>query len=64
MIDTNSHEFQILLRQFEKGNVALFAGAGFSIGAKNSIGTDPPLGAELARILGKYPPAEPGALFV
>jgi energy-coupling factor transporter ATP-binding protein EcfA2 len=52
-IDTNTHEFQILLRQFEKGNVVLFAGAGFSIGAQNSIGTDPPLGAELARILAK-----------
>ena len=52
-IDTNSHEFQILLRQFEMGNVVLFAGAGFSIGATNSIGTDPPLGAELARILAK-----------
>lgn len=52
-IDTNSHEFQILLRQFEKGNVVLFAGAGFSAGAKNSIGMDPPLGGELARILAK-----------
>ena len=52
-IDTNSHEFQLLLRQFEMGNVVLFAGAGFSMGAKNSKGTDPPLGADLARILRK-----------
>ena len=52
-IDTNSHEFQILLRQFEKGNVVFFAGAGFSIGARNTMGTDPPLGAELARILAR-----------
>jgi energy-coupling factor transporter ATP-binding protein EcfA2 len=52
-IDTNSHEFQILLRQFEKGNVVLFAGAGFSIGATNPMGTDPPLGAELARSLAR-----------
>jgi energy-coupling factor transporter ATP-binding protein EcfA2 len=52
-IETNSQEFQILLRQFEKGNVALFAGAGFSIGAQNSLGTHPPLGPELARILAK-----------
>ena len=52
-IDSNSHEFQILLRQFEKGSVVLFAGAGFSMGAKNSVGVDPPLGGELARILAK-----------
>src|SRR5260370_2341566 len=52
-IDTNSHEFQLLLRQFEKGNVVLFAGAGFSLGAQNSLGTDPPLGSDLARLLAK-----------
>jgi hypothetical protein len=52
-VDTNSHEFQLLLRQFEKGNVVLFAGAGFSLGARNSLDADPPLGAELARVLVK-----------
>jgi energy-coupling factor transporter ATP-binding protein EcfA2 len=52
-VDTNSHEFQLLLRQFEKGNVVLFAGAGFSLGAKNSLGADPPLGSDLARILSR-----------
>jgi hypothetical protein len=50
-IDFNSQELKLLLRQFEKGNVVLFAGAGFSVGAKNSLGTDPPLGAQLAKVL-------------
>jgi hypothetical protein len=40
-----------LLRQFEKGNVVLFAAAGFSLGAKNPRGTEPPLGSQLAEIL-------------
>jgi SIR2-like domain len=52
-IDTNTHEFQHLLRQFEKGNVVLFAGAGFSIGAQNSRKKDPPLAHELSQILAK-----------
>lgn len=50
-IDFNSHELKLLLRRFEKGNVALFAGAGFSLGARNLRGTDPPLGPQLAEIL-------------
>ncbi len=50
-IDFNSQEIQLLLRQFEKGNVVLFAGAGFSLGAKNLKGTEPPLGGQLAEIL-------------
>lgn len=50
-IDLNAHELKLLLRQFEKGNVVLFAGAGFSTGAKNSRGTDPPLGQQLAEVL-------------
>jgi hypothetical protein len=52
-IDTNSHEFQLLSRQFEKGNVVLFAGAGFAAGAQNLLGTDPPLGPDLTRVLAK-----------
>jgi hypothetical protein len=50
-IDFDSQELKLLLRQFEKGNVVLFAGAGFSLGAKNPRGTDPPLGAQLAETL-------------
>ena len=50
-IDFDSQELQLLLRQFAKGNVVLFAGAGFSLGAKNSRGTEPPLGSQLAEIL-------------
>jgi hypothetical protein len=41
------------LRQFEKGNIVLFAGAGFSLEAKNSLGSNPPLGGDLARLLAK-----------
>jgi hypothetical protein len=43
-IDLNSQEMMLLLRQFEKGNAVLFAGAGFSIGAESRTGMDPPLG--------------------
>lgn len=50
-VDTSSHEFLLLLRQFEKGNAVLFAGAGFSIGARNSQHTDPPDAKALARLL-------------
>ena len=49
--DFNSQELQLLLRQFERGNVVLFAGAGFSIGAKNTLGQDPPLAGDLCRAL-------------
>src|SRR5207245_728264 len=49
--DFNSQELQLLLRQFERGNVVLFAGAGFSIGAKNTLGEDPPLAPDLCRAL-------------
>lgn len=47
-IDINSHEFLLLLRQFETGQVVLFTGAGFSLGATNSRGTEPPDAAALA----------------
>ncbi len=50
-IDFNSQELKLLLKQFEKGNVILFAGAGFSLGARNSKGVDPPLGSSLAEAL-------------
>jgi hypothetical protein len=43
-IDLNTHEFQLLLSQFEKGNVVLFTGASFSIGAQNCRKKEPPLG--------------------
>ena len=36
-IRLDSQEMQYLLRQFEKGNVILFAGAGFSLGARNVL---------------------------
>ena len=49
--DFNSQELQLLLRQFERGNVVLFAGAGFSIGAKNTLGEDPPLVPDLCKAL-------------
>ena len=52
-IDFNSQEMQLLLRQFERGNVVLFAGAGFSIGARNIRGEDPPLGGPLADALAR-----------
>jgi hypothetical protein len=50
-IDTNSQELQLLFRQYEKGNLVLFCGAGFSVGARNSIGKDPPMSRELCEIL-------------
>lgn len=50
-IDKTSQEFLLLLRQFEKGNVILFAGAGFSLGARNARGSDPPDAKSLARLL-------------
>jgi hypothetical protein len=50
-IDTNSQEFLLLLRQFEKGQVVLFTGAGFSLGATNGLGTEPPDGTALAHLL-------------
>ena len=49
--DLNTHELKLLLRQFEKGNVVLFAGAGFSIGAVNRKSEGPPLCGALGKIL-------------
>jgi hypothetical protein len=50
-LDLSSQEMQLLLRQLEKGNAILFAGAGFSRGARNIRGEDPPLSRELAATL-------------
>jgi hypothetical protein len=52
-IDLNTQELKTLLRQFEKGNAVLFAGAGFSIGAENRQGEDPPLGGALGELLAR-----------
>jgi hypothetical protein len=48
-IDWNNLQF--LRKQFERGQVVLFAGAGFSFDAKNASGDKPPLGAPLAKLL-------------
>ncbi len=50
-IDTASQHFKFLLKQIQKGNVFLFAGAGFSLGAHNSTGREPPTGDTLAALL-------------
>lgn len=50
-IDLSGQEIQLLLKQFDRGNVVLFAGAGFSLGARNTASNDPPLGSALARSL-------------
>jgi hypothetical protein len=50
-VDTNSQEFRLLLRQFAKGQVVLFAGAGFSLDARNRNGDQPPDARTLARRL-------------
>lgn len=47
-IDLTTYEMQFLLKQFEKANVVLFAGAGFSTDAISGAGQHPPLGADLA----------------
>jgi energy-coupling factor transporter ATP-binding protein EcfA2 len=52
-VDTNSQELQLLFRQYEKGNVVLFCGAGSSVGATNSNGKDPPMSGELSEILAR-----------
>lgn len=50
-IEITSQEIQLLLRQFDKGSVVLFAGAGFSMGAKNRSESAPPLASQLCEIL-------------
>lgn len=50
-IDLSAQAFQFLLRQFQSGNVVLFAGAGFSVGAQNRLKKDPPTGRDLSELL-------------
>ena len=50
-IDPDSLDLQLLYRQYERGNLVLFAGAGFSIGGNNSQGNSPPLSTQLCEIL-------------
>jgi hypothetical protein len=50
-LDLNAQAIQFLLRQFANGNVALFAGAGFSADARNSLGDGPPVGSQLSALL-------------
>src|SRR5260370_201723 len=50
-IDFDTHEIRLLFSQFKKGNVVLFAGAGFSLGARNPRGGDSPLGPQRAETL-------------
>src|SRR3989442_3342441 len=50
-IDLNAQAVQFLLRQFQNGNVVLFAGAGFSMRARNTFKKDPPTGRELSELL-------------
>ena len=50
-MDFSAPSLQLLLRQFERGDIVLFAGAGFSIGAKNAEGTEPPTSDALCRRL-------------
>lgn len=46
-----TQDLHFLRRQFERGDVVLFAGAGFSVGSKNRRGQSPPLAPALSRIL-------------
>lgn len=46
-----SSDRAFLSERLRRGEVTLFLGAGFSLGAKNGMGASPPLGRELARLL-------------
>lgn len=50
-LDINAAEIQLLLRQFERGDVVLFAGAGFSVGARNQRQEEPPTSRQLCELL-------------
>lgn len=50
-IDWNTPDLVFLKKQLQSGKVILFAGAGFSVDAKNSQDASPPLGASLAELL-------------
>jgi len=50
-IDFTSADLQLLLNQFKTGHVVLFAGAGFSVGARSGVGKELPTGAQLPALL-------------
>lgn len=50
-LDWSKNELVFLRNQLHRGNVILFAGAGFSVDAKNASGSSPPLGTDLAKLL-------------
>jgi hypothetical protein len=50
-IELNDNETQFLANQMKLGRVALFCGAGFSLGATNQLNSPPPLGNALAKDL-------------
>ncbi len=51
MINFHDADLAFLISQLKKGNVVLFAGAGFAVGARNSEHKEPPLGSQLAELL-------------
>ncbi|EGR1111459.1 SIR2 family protein [Vibrio cholerae] len=44
-------DIDLLQQRISSGNAVLFTGAGFSLGAKNILGSEPPMAKELARKL-------------
>ncbi|EMK3363205.1 SIR2 family protein [Vibrio parahaemolyticus] len=44
-------DIDLLQRRISSGNAVLFTGAGFSLGARNILGSEPPMAKELARKL-------------
>jgi hypothetical protein len=50
-IDWTAGNLPFLRKQLERGQVILFAGAGFSFDARNEANARPPLGADLAKML-------------
>ncbi len=51
IIDWKQPEFAFLANKLKIGQVCLFAGAGFSSGARNKFGESLPLGNRLAELL-------------
>jgi len=52
-VDFSVADLRFFINQLEKGRVVLFAGAGFSAGAKTPSGQEPPLSTQLAQLLCK-----------
>jgi hypothetical protein len=50
-LEMESNDLALLVRQMERGQLVLFAGAGFSCGAKSGFNKEPLLANDLARIL-------------